>query len=517
MSNIRILWADDEIDLLKPQILFLEEKGYSVVPVSNGQDAIDLCNDPEVNLIFLDEMMPGLSGLETLQKIKQKRPLVPVVMITKNETENLMEEAIGSQISDYLIKPVKPQQILLTIKKLIDNKRLVSEKTDSSYQREFQNIFFSLQENLDYNQWVDVYKKLVYWELQLDQTGASGMKDVLNAQKVEANVEFGKYIDKNYQNWVSGKDKNPPVLSHTLFNQKVFPEIQEGVTTFFILIDNLRLDQFKVIEPLITESFKPVSEEYFYSILPTATQYSRNAIFAGMLPSEIQKRMPNLWLNDDDEGGKNMHEEDFLKDNLVRNKKSWKYSYKKVLNHAEGKELEDNILNLLNNDFNVIVYNFVDMLSHARTEMEVLKELASDEVAYRSLTRSWFDHSPLHNALRKLSGKKVKIIITTDHGTIRVNTPSKVVADRNATTNLRYKSGKNLQFVKKDVFEIRNPNEAGLPKMNISSTFIFAKGDNFFAYPNNYNYYVNYFKNTFQHGGISLEEMIIPFAVFTNY
>ncbi|MFN3940573.1 MAG: PglZ domain-containing protein, partial [Chitinophagales bacterium] len=310
----------------------------------------------------------------------------------------------------------------------------MSEKTDSIYQREFQNIFFSLQENLDYNQWVDVYKKLVYWELQLDQTGASGMKDVLNAQKVEANVEFGKYIDKNYQNWVSGKDKNTPVLSHTLFEKKVFPEIQEGITTFFILIDNLRLDQFKIIEPLITESFKPVSEDYFYSILPTATQYSRNAIFAGMLPGDIQKRMPNLWLNDDDEGGKNMYEEDFLKDNIVRNKKNWKYSYKKVLNHSEGKVLEENILNLLNNDFNVIVYNFVDMLSHARTEMEVLKELASDEVAYRSLTRSWFDHSPLHNALRKLSGKKVKIIITTDHGTIRVNTASKVIADRNATT-----------------------------------------------------------------------------------
>lgn len=517
MSNIKILWADDEIELLKPQILFLEEKGYGVLPVSNGQDAIDMCNDPDVNLIFLDEMMPGISGLETLQQIKQKRPTVPVVMITKNETENLMEDAIGSQISDYLIKPVKPQQILLTIKKLTDNKRLVSEKTDSIYQKEFQNIFFSLQENPDFQQWYEIYKKLVYWELQLDQSGASGMKDVFNAQKTEANVEFGKFIDKKYLGWISGKEKNKPVMSHTLFDEKVFPALKEGIPTFFILIDNLRLDQFKTIEPLISESFRLVQEDYFFSILPTATQYSRNAIFAGLLPSEIEKRMPNMWLNDDEEGSKNMYEEEFLKDNITRNRKNLKFSYRKILNHAEGKDFEENILNLMHNDLNVVVYNFVDMLSHARTEMEVLKELASDETAYRSLTRSWFDHSPLYDALRKLAGKKVQIIITTDHGTIRVNTPSKVIADRNTTTNLRYKSGKNLQYNKKEVMEIKNPAEAGLPKMYLSSSFIFGKGDVFLAYPNNYNYYVNYFKNTFQHGGISLEEMIIPFAVYTNY
>ena len=515
MDKVSLLWVDDEIDLLKPQIMFLEGRGYEVTPVTNGQDAVDKCDEFYFDIVFLDENMPGLSGLETLAKIKEKDPNIPVVMVTKNEAEDLMDQAIGSQISDYLIKPVKPQQILLSIKKLIDNKRLVREKNTSDYQQEFQKIMMQLQENLDHESWVDVYRKLVYWELELGNSNTSEMAGVLSMQKQEANVEFNKFVLKNYLGWLNNEE-SAPVMSHTLFKKKVFPELVEGLPTFVIVIDNLRYDQFKMIQPLLMENFRLNREECFYSILPTCTQYSRNAIFSGLMPSEIAHRHPEYWRNDDDEGGKNMFEAELLMEQLKRNNLTTKYSYVKVTNHESGRSLEDNILNMLNNDLNVIVYNFVDMLSHARTEMEVLKELASDEAAYRSLTLSWFDHSPLHNALKKLADKDINLIITTDHGTVRVKTPSKCIGDRNTTSNLRYKMGKNLNYNVKDVLEVRNPDEAFLPKSNLSSSYIFAKEDKFFVYPNNYNHYVNYFKNTFQHGGISLEEMIVPIAIFNS-
>ena len=513
---ITILWADDEIDLLKAQLLYLKDKGYEVIPVTNGKDALDAVDRPEVDLVFLDENMPGLSGLETLTGIKAKRPNLPVVMITKNEAEDLMEEAIGSQITDYLIKPVKPQQILMTIKKITDNQRLVTEKTNSAYQQEFQRIFSSMHGELDADGWANVYLNLIRWELELDRSKADQMKEVLSMQKQEANVAFFKFIDRNYLDWVQeGEKAGSPIMSHNVLEKKLFP-VLDDIPTYLIVIDNLRYDQFRIIQPMLEKIFRLVQEDYFYSILPTATQYSRNALFAGMMPMEIEKRLQKLWLNDEEEGGKNMHENALLVDNLTRHRLNVRHSYLKIVNNQAARSLHDDILNGLENKLNVIVYNFVDMLSHARTEMEVLKELASDESAYRSLTESWFEHSPLYDALKRLEGRPVRIVITTDHGTIRVRQPSKVVGDRNTTTNLRYKSGKNLQYNPKDVLEVRDPAEAKLPRQHVSSSYIFAREDQFFVYPNNYNHYVNYFRDTFQHGGISLEEIIVPYATFTN-
>lgn len=516
MSEIKILWADDEIDLLKPQIMFLEQKGYQVDPVTNGIDAVEKFQQNHYDIVFLDESMPGITGLETLSRIKAIHQDTPVVLITKNEEENLMEEAIGSQISDYLIKPVKPQQILLSLKKIIDNRRLVSEKTGNSYRQEFQKIMMQLNHQMSHQEWADLYRQLIYWELQLDQTDNEEMHEILSLQKSEANKEFFKFVNKNYIQWMNPKNTDSPTLSHQLFKDKVRPYLKDDIPTFFILVDNLRYDQFKAIEPIFNESFKKIKEDHFYSILPATTQYSRNAIFSGMTPLEIYQKYPNKWFFDDEDEGKNLHEDFFLSEMLKRFRFEEKYSYNKVTTNKVGKDLEDNILNLLNNKLNVIVYNFVDMLSHARTEMEVLKELASDERAYRSLTVSWFDHSPLYNAIQKLKDKKVRLIITADHGTIKVETPAKVIGDKNTTTNLRYKTGKSLNYNPKEVLEVKKPSEAGLPQSNISSTFIFAKEDYYLCYPNNYNHFANYYKSTFQHGGVSLEEMIVPFIVYES-
>ncbi len=517
MALAKIIWVDDETESIQSQKLFLENKGYAVETINNGFDAIDYVKENDIDIVLLDETMPGISGLETLAKIKQINSSIPVILITKNETENLMDEAIGSQITDYLIKPVNPNQVLLSIKKVLDNKRLVSEKTTSAYQQQFRNLFMALNSNPNYSEWMDIYKKLVYWELEMEKTDSPEMIEVLHTQKQEANTEFFKYISKNYASWISPSAEESPVLSHQMIQFKVLPHVQKDVSTFFILIDNLRFDQWKAIQPLFMENFRLLEEETYYSILPTATQYCRNAIFAGMMPADIEKSYPGLWKNDEEEGGKNLFEEDLFAGQLkLLKREDIKYSYSKILNNNDAQYLNNNIHNLLNNDLNIIVYNFVDMLSHARTEMEVLKELAGDEISYRSLTRSWFEHSPLNQALKKIADKKINIILTTDHGSVKVKTPYKVIGDKQTTTNLRYKHGRNLNYDNKDVLAFKNPKDAGLPSPTINSSFIFAKEDGFLCYPNNYNHYVNYYRNTFQHGGVSMEEMIIPVIKMTN-
>lgn len=509
MQDIQILWADDEIDLLKPHIMFLEAKGYGVTTVNNGLDAVDYVKTNSYDLVFLDENMPGIGGLDALSQIKELREDLPVIMITKSEEEHIMEDAIGSKIEDYLIKPVNPKQILLSIKKAIDNKRLVTQKVTTKYQQEFRNIMMALMEKLDFDTWKSLYKKLVYYELEIQRSNETGMEEVLHTQKSEMNREFVKYIEKNYLDFLDYDNSDAPVMSHTLMNKKIVPEIGED-PVFLILIDNLRFDQWRFLQPIISELFRVEDEDMYLSILPTTTQYCRNSLFAGLLPIDIENRFPEKWSNDEDEGGKNLHEQFFLEDLLKRLRVDAKTSYTKVVHLNQGKDLVDDIPNLFQNDFNVIVYNFVDTLSHARTDYKVMRELAEDEAAYRSLTLSWFEHSPLYDALKRIAEKKAKVIITTDHGSVKVSDPVKVIGDKKTTTNLRYKTGKNLAFDKKEVFEIKDPKKAGLPVQHISSNFVFCRNNDFFVYPNNLNHYAKYYKDTIQHGGISIEEMMVP-------
>lgn len=516
MTKVKILWADDEIDLLKPQLFFLEKKGYEVVQVTNGHDALDvLANDNSIEVVFLDESMPGITGLETLEKLRETNKTVPVVMITKNEAEDLMEQAIGSEINDYLIKPVNPNQILLSLKKIIDNKRLVSQKTASSYQQDFRTISMDISSSLDREGWNNLYKRIIDWEIKLDNSDNEGMRDILDMQKKEANKEFGRFIDNQYEDWIN--NDSGPIMSHNLLKTNLFPEMAADKPNVLVLFDNLRFDQWRTIEPIVNEQFRVIEEKTFYSILPTSTQYSRNAIFAGMTPLEIQKHYPQYWLNDNEAGGKNQYESELLEKQITKViKKDIKWSYFKVRNAQDAKSLQDQVHNFGQNDLTVIVYNFIDMLSHARTEMEVLKELASDEKAYRSLTKAWFINSPIWNSLQQLANKDIKLFITTDHGTIRVSQPSKVLADRETTTNLRYKVGKNLKYQKSDVYTLPDPKTLSLPRPNISSRYIFAKEDKFFLYPNNYGKYNRLYNDTFQHGGISMEEIICPFVTLES-
>ncbi|HPF92489.1 MAG TPA: bifunctional response regulator/alkaline phosphatase family protein [Tenuifilaceae bacterium] len=510
--NVSILWVDDEIDLLSPHIMFLEQRSYTVSTATNGHDALDLVASNDFDIVFLDENMPGISGLETLAGIKQAKPNLPVVMVTKSEEESIMDQAVGAKIADYLIKPVKPNQVLLSVKKHVHKDKLVSEKTTTDYQQAFGQIGMQINSARSFDEWTAIYRKLTQWSIQLTESTDPSIADLLSMQLTEANNEFGKFIKANYLSWFEPSNTEKPMMSHNLMRNLVFPTIDTGTNVLLLVIDNFRFDQWLAIQDLIAPYWRVEKELIYTSILPTATQYARNALFSGLMPLEIQQKYPQFWVFDEEEEGKNLFEQELLKAQIQRLGKGYKLHYEKCSNIRQNSSLSSNLKQVLSNNLTVLVYNFVDVMSHARTEMQMMRQLASDEAAYLSLTRSWFKHSDLFALIKEAAEAGVKLMLTTDHGTIRVKNPVKVVGDRATSTNLRYKLGKNLNYNPKQVFEVRKPEEVHLPKPNVSSSFIFALNNDFFAYPNNYNHYANYYRDTFQHGGVSIEEMLIPFV-----
>lgn len=507
----KLIWIDDEIDLLKPHIVFLEQKGYQVVPINNVNEALDLIERESFSLVLLDENMPGISGLEAIPMIKKIDSTIKIVMVTKSEEEHIMEEAIGSQISDYILKPVNPNQVLLSLKKNLHEEYLIEQKTIQGYQQEFRNLSLELGYIRSHEDWAEYYKKLLTWELKFDKVFDSEFSDLLQTQKEDANIQFAKFIEKNYQNWLHSSEK--PLMSHTLFREKIKPVVEQH-KTLVLMVDNLRYDQWKVIEELFTRFYQKTSEEHYYSILPTATQYARNSFFAGLLPGEIEKKYPDKWYNDNEEGGKNEHEKFFLDEQMKRlglaNKKS---KYIKILNADFERKVLDDFNQYKNYDLLTIVYNFIDILSHAKTDNHVVDQLIRDDKTFRSLTFNWFENSSLLKIIKLASESGFRLVVTTDHGTIYVKKPSKVIGDKETSTNIRYKTGKSLTYQEADVWAVSRPEDIFLPKGNLSSRYIFAKNNIFLAYPKNYNQYVNYYKNTYQHGGISLEECIIPISI----
>ncbi|MDG2396050.1 MAG: response regulator [Flavobacteriaceae bacterium] len=514
MIKTKILWIDDEVELLKPHILFLEERGYKMLSSNNGNDALEIIKKEKFDIIILDENMPGLGGIETLEQIKLKKPNLPVIMVTKNEEEHIMEQAIGSKISDYLIKPVNPNQILLSLKKILNHKTLINETIENNYQKEFSKISLEVLDLNSFNDWSEFYKKLIYWELELDSLSNSNMLNIFNTQLKEANRLFSKFIINNYESSISQSTLNIPIMSYNLFKEKVKPEIKSHSPTLLLIIDNLRLDQWKTIEPYISPLFNLKKETLYYSILPTTTQYARNSIFSGLTPIEMSENHHNWWKNDIEEGGKNNFEEQFLNSQLNRLKIIGKNSFHKITNLKSGLFLTNDICNHSNEILTTVVYNFVDMISHAKTDMEIIKELASNNKAYRSLTLSWFKNSPLFEIIKRAAESNYKLIITTDHGTVKVDNPVEISGDKESSSNLRYKTGKNLKFSNKNIFNIPNSNKYGLPSIGMNHNYIFATGYDYLIYKKKFNHYAKLYLNSFQHGGISMQEMILPFIVY---
>jgi CheY-like chemotaxis protein len=513
----KILWADDEIDLLRPHIKYLEQRGFAVTAVPNGEDALAALGRSRFDVVLLDEMMPGLGGLATLDAIKSRDVSVPVILVTKSEEESLMEAAIGRHIRDYLIKPVHPSQVLLALKRVLESDRIQEVARARDYVGEMQRWQGLDRRGFAWNDWVELAVEIARWDVLFDALPEEqGLAQAHADFRRSLNLDFGRFIEREYAGWVHG-GVDRPLLSSDVVAHAVAPLLKRGQRVVLIVIDCLRLDQWLMLESLLEEHFE-IRREHYCSILPTATPYSRNAIFAGLLPAELHRRHPELWQeNTDDDRTRNRYERQLLDLQLdrLRCRPTRPVKYFKISDAEEAQQMRRQTSTFAGLGLAALVYNFIDILAHGRSESELLQELAPDEAAFRAVMKAWFTHSPLYEMLRGLAHQDGTVVITTDHGAVLARRASKVHGNRDTSTNLRYKYGLNLNCDPKEAVILRDPKSFMLPADGVNKNYILAREDYFFVYPTRFHAYERQFRGSFQHGGISIEEMVLPLATLT--
>jgi len=513
MSKKKILWVDDEIDSLKPHILFLEQKGFKISTAVSGDDAVAKVRDEQLDLVLLDEMMPGKDGLTTLEEIKEIKPHLPVVMVTKSEEESLMEDAIGQKIDDYLTKPVNPSQVLMVAKRILDTKKIITESRMRRYITDLNKLNQKLFGAMGPQDWLDAAGVLASWDLEMDQDRDEGLIQTHIGSRHELNIEFTKYLEKNYADWLFSDER--PVLSPDVLKHYMLPILKGGNKVLLLVVDCMRLDQWLTVEPLLSEYYN-INRHTYFSIVPSATPFARNALFAGLFPEDIAKQYPRIY-RDANEGSLNRDEDVLLADFLNREgvELSGAVRYEKIFDNTEGEGLAKRVADYYQSEMVAFVFNFLDILAHGRSNNVILREIAGGEAAFRSLMQSWFIHSPLFAILKAFAARDFTVIVTSDHGSVLCSRGTMAHGKRDTSTNLRYKYGDNLNCDVKDAWLIKKPEQYRLPKFGLATTYLIAKEDYFFVYPNNYNEYIRQFSNSFQHGGISLEELAVPLAVMT--
>ncbi|NOT33441.1 MAG: response regulator [Candidatus Eisenbacteria bacterium] len=512
----QILWADDEIDLLRPHIKFLEQKGFAVTAVPNGEDALAALERQRYDVVLLDEMMPGLGGLGTLDAIKSRNHTLPVILITKSEEETLMDEAIGKRITDYLIKPVNPSQVFLACKRVFESDRLQDSQRARDYVGEMQRWQAIDTRRLDWAGWVDLTVESARWDVLFDGINEEGLKQAHADFRRPLNLEFSRFIEDQYPRWVKDAAERPR-MSHDVVRHAVVPHLKSGKRVVFVVIDCMRLDQWFTLEPLLEELFE-IQHDYYCGILPTATPYARNAIFGGLLPIDLQRHHPDLWQeNSKDERTKNRFERQLLEHQLERLKATPEkgLKYLKIYEADEAQAVKRQIQTFSNLSLVAMVFNFLDILAHGRSESEILQELAPDEAAFRAVMRAWFTHSPLYDILRALSKQDVTVVITTDHGSVLCKRAALVYGNRDTSTNLRYKFGVNLNCDTKQAINARKPSDFALPDDGVNKNYVLCREDYYFVYPTRFHEFERQYRGSFQHGGVSIEEMVLPLMTLT--